>query len=72
MRPHTFKGLPTDRFIGTTQPLGQTKQGGKAFKEVWEVGLNHSWAVLWCPSDELPPSYLKSAHESPNRVVEGR
>ena len=66
MRPHTFKGIATDDFIGTTS--GNIREDRKAFKKIWELGLNHSWAVLWCPVDELPQDYLATAHEKPYRV----
>ena len=67
MRPHTFKGIPTDQFIGTTGEGAMSHGSGdkRAFKQVWELGLNHGWAVLWCPVEELPQSYLRTAHEKP-------
>ncbi len=40
-----------------------------AFKKVWELGLNHGWAVLWCPVEELPKSFLATAREKPFRKV---
>ena len=69
MRPHPFKGLATDRFIGVTQPLNATRRsdGQRAFKEVWELGLRHGWAVLWIPAGELPADYLAHAPREPNR-----
>ncbi|MGC3960644.1 MAG: hypothetical protein QM813_22735 [Verrucomicrobiota bacterium] len=69
MRPHTFKGVATDRFIGITQPLFPTadKDERRAFKEIWEVENFHSWAVLWIPASELPPDYLTNAVSRPNR-----
>lgn len=70
MRPHTFKGVPTDQFIGATQSgfeHSQDRNPETAFKKIWEIGLFHSWAVLWCPADELPADYLRNAHAHPNR-----
>lgn len=63
MRPHTFKGIASDQFIGTSG--GRIFGKAKAFKTVWEMGFNHSWAVLWVPADELPPDYLKEARRRP-------
>jgi hypothetical protein len=69
MRPHLFKGVATDRFIGITQPLlpNADKDGRRAFKEIWEVGNFHGWAVLWIPASELPSDYLANAHKEPSR-----
>lgn len=69
MRPHTFKGVATDRFIGITQPLfpAADKDERRAFKEIWEVGNFHGWAVLWIPASELPSDYLTNALSQPNR-----
>jgi hypothetical protein len=72
MRPHTFKGLATDRFIGVSKPVPFSsnpgnENEGRAFKEVWDYGLFHSWAVLWVPVNELPRDYLFNAHKEPNR-----
>jgi len=75
MRPHTFKGLPTDQFIGTTNHgLGHSGdlKPDRAFKQVWEIGFFHSWAVIWCPVDELPADYLRNAHTQPNRPAHRR
>jgi len=67
MRPHLFKGVPTDRFIGTSTDLykSESKKNDKAFKEIQELGWNYSWAVLWCPVIELPEEYLRNAHKNP-------
>ncbi len=67
MRPHTFKGIATDRFIGISPPLRNSTKAAKVFKEIWEMGLNHGWAVIWAPVDELPADYLKEARQKPNR-----
>ena len=70
MRPHLLKGLPSDRFIGVAPPPFLSRRNpdkGKAYKEIWEIGLNHSFAILWCPVTELPKDYLKTAKEHPNR-----
>lgn len=65
MRPHTFKGIPTDEFIGSTR--AGTSGMKRAFKQIWEMGWNYGWAVIWTPVSELPPDYLKTAHRKPNR-----
>lgn len=67
MRPHRFKGIPSDRFIGISSPTRVSAKTGKAFKEIWEMGFNHHWAVIWVPVNELPADYLAEAHEKPNR-----
>ncbi len=70
MRPHTFKGIPSDEFIGVTgAPKGfnPTAREHKAFKKIWEMGWFHGWAVIWCPAEELPKEYLANAHKRPNR-----
>jgi hypothetical protein len=70
MRPHTFKGIPTDEFIGVTRGTNRAstvQDDAKAFKTVWEMGLFHGWAVIWCPVNELPKDYLEKARENPNR-----
>lgn len=70
MRPHTFKGIPSDQFIGVTSAPGNfapVKGEGKAFKKIWQLGVFHGWAVIWCPTDELPKDYLSNAREKPNR-----
>jgi hypothetical protein len=67
MRPHTFKGLASDRFIGVAEPPFSGSGTRRAFKQVWELGLTHSWAVLWVPTAELPSDYLANAHKEPNR-----
>ena len=70
MRPHTFKGVPTDQFIGTTQTglsRSRDRKPERAFKQVWDTGLFHSWAVIWCPAEELPADYLRDATSQPNR-----
>lgn len=70
MRSHTFKGLPTDQFIGTTKS-GFSHSGDRkphrAFKQISDLGFFHSWAVIWCPVDELPEDYLRKAATEPNR-----
>lgn len=68
MRPHTFKGIASDRFIGTSKPLSFFSKSGKAYKEIWEPGLFHGWAVIWIPVTELPPDYLAEARQKPNRT----
>lgn len=74
MRPHTFKGVATDRFIGVTMPLFPSSDSDerRAFKEIWEVGNFHSWAVLWIPARELPADYLTNAPIEPNRPARPR
>lgn len=67
MRPHTFKGIPTDRFIGISKPTTPSGKSGKAYKEIWKLGLFHDWAVIWIPLEELPPDYVAEAHQKPNR-----
>jgi len=70
MRPHTFKGVPTDQFIGTTQTgsgRSRDRKPDRAFKQVWDTGVFHSWAVIWCPAEELPADYLRNAGIQPNR-----
>ena len=70
MRPHTFKGVPTDQFIGTTQTgLGgsRDRKPDRAFKQIWSLGIFSSWAVIWCPVEELPADYLRTASTQPNR-----
>ena len=69
MRPHTFKGIATDRFIGVTRihHRPQSNDDRKAFKEIWQMGLFHGWAVLWIPAKELPGDYLANAYNEPNR-----
>jgi hypothetical protein len=72
MRPHSFKGIPTDQFIGTTYTgvhRSRDRKQDRAFKQVWDTGLFHSWAVIWCPADELPAEYLRTASSQPNRPV---
>lgn len=74
MRPHTFKGLASDQFIGVSgAPFDSPDQRKpeKAFKQIWEMGLFHGWAVIWCPVSELPADYLDSAREKPNRKLPG-
>jgi hypothetical protein len=56
MRPHTFKGIASDAFIGTADE--------KTFKKVFHFGLVNSWEVLWIPSRELPSDYLLKAAQS--------
>ena len=71
MRPHTFKGLATDQFIGITHPsfgFASELEPDRAFKQVYEMGFFHNWAILWCPVDELPEDYLRHAKERPNRI----
>ena len=65
MRPHTFKGIASDRFIGISSPKMNDSKSGKAFKEIWELGLFHGWAVIWIPVAELPPDYVAEAHRKP-------
>ena len=70
IRPHTFKGIATDQFIGVTASPAHfppMKGETKAFKTIWELGLFNGWAVIWCPADELPRDYLRTAHTKPNR-----
>lgn len=70
MRPHTFKGIASDEFIGvTTAPkhFRPMPNEAKAFKKIWEMGLFHRWAVIWCPAEELPEDYLANARSQPNR-----
>ena len=70
MRPHTFKGIPSDQFIGVTNAPNNftpVKGEGKAYKNIWEMGVFHGWAIIWCPTDELPKDYLAKAHKNPNR-----
>jgi hypothetical protein len=70
MRPHTFKGVATDQFIGITQTglsRSRDRKPDRAFKQVWDTGLFHSWAVIWCPAEELPADYLRNATNQPNR-----
>lgn len=69
MRPHTFKGIATDRFIGVTKTRRRSHSDDdrKAFKEIWELGLIAGWAVLWIPAKELPDDYLANAYNEPNR-----
>lgn len=72
MRPHTFKGIASDEFVGvTSSPRGFHPRGnkGKAFKTIWEMGMFRSWAVIWCPVNELPEDYLATARTKPNRSV---
>ena len=74
MRPHTFKGIATDQFIGITNegtPRQASRKPEKAFKTIWQMGLLHGWAVIWCPANELPEDYLKSAATHPNRKPPG-
>lgn len=74
MRPHTFKGIPSDEFIGTTSAPGKFRpmpNEEKAFKKVWEMGWSHDWAILWCPAAELPRDYLANAKSKPNRKPPG-
>jgi hypothetical protein len=69
MRPHTFKGIPTDQFIGVTgapNHFTPMKGEGKAFKHIWEMGVFHGWAIIWCPTDELSKDYLSKARQAPN------
>ncbi len=70
VRPHTFKGMASDQFIGvSSSPSHFTPMKGdaKAFKTIWEFGINHGWAVIWCPVEELPADYLRTARTKPNR-----
>ncbi len=67
MRAHRFKGVATDRFIGITHPFLAPDDERRAFKEIFELGMNHGWAVLWIPASELPPDYLANAHNQPVR-----
>ncbi|MDI1315513.1 hypothetical protein [Prosthecobacter sp.] len=67
MRPHTFKGIASDRFIGITKPITPSSKSGKAYKEIWEMGLFYGWAVIWIPVEELPPDYIARVHQQPNR-----
>ena len=69
MRPHTFKGIATNRFIGVTKNRHRSRSDDdrKAFKEIWELGLIAGWAVLWIPAKELPDDYLTNAYNEPNR-----
>jgi hypothetical protein len=72
MRPHTFKGIPSDEFIGTTSAPARfrpTPNEDKAFKKIWEMGWSHGWAVIWCPTGELPRDYLVHAKSKPNRKL---
>ena len=73
MRPHTFKGIKTDRFIGITKPVSPGPNSGpdKAFKEIWEFGFFHGWAVLWIPVNELPKEYVAKLHREANRHTTG-
>ncbi len=72
MAPHTFKGFPTDQFIGTTKTWPKAEDGPhKAFKQIWQLGWVCSWAIIWCPVDELPADFLKHAHEKPYRLPPG-
>jgi hypothetical protein len=43
------------------------KNEAKAFKKIWEMGVFHEWAVIWCPEEELPKDYLANARVKPNR-----
>lgn len=73
MRPHPFKGVATDQFIGTTSTgfsHARDGQPDKAFKTIWEMGLFHGWAVIWCPVKELPGDYLRDAPTHPTRRLE--
>lgn len=70
MRPHTFKGIASDEFIGVSgapSRFAPMKNEGKAFKKIWEFGLFHGWAVIWCPEEDLPKDYLINARMKPNR-----
>ena len=70
MRPHTFKGLPTDQFIGVTQTglnRSRDRKPDRAFKQILTASLFSSWAVIWCPADELPADYIRTASTTPNR-----
>jgi hypothetical protein len=70
MRPHTFKGLPTDQFIGITQTglnRSRDRKPDKAFKQIWSTSLFSSWSVIWCPAEELPEDYIRTASTEPNR-----
>lgn len=72
MRPHTFKGIATDQFVGTTMTeakIPSDRKPDKAFKTIWQMGLFHGWAVIWCPASELPPGYLSTAKDRPNRKL---
>ena len=74
MRPHAFKGIATDQFIGTTTTgirASRDSKPDKAFKTVWEMGLFHGWAIIWCPTEALPSDYLATAKEHPNRKAPG-
>lgn len=74
MRPHTFKGIASDQFIGITHtgmPHHHSGTPDKAFKTIWQMGLFSGWAVIWCPANELPTDYLKSAATNPNRKPPG-
>lgn len=67
MRQHTFKGIASDRFIGISNPKARFSKSGKAYKEIWELGLFYGWAVIWVPVEELPPDYVAEAPQKPNR-----
>jgi hypothetical protein len=72
MAAHTFKGLPTDQFIGTTGNLfnhGSGRKPEKAFKQIWSAYAG--WGIIWCPTSELPEDFLRSAHEQPWRETNG-
>jgi len=69
MRPHTFKGIATVQFVGFNH--SRDRKPNKAFKTIWEMGLFHGWAVIWCPVEELPGDYLATAREKPNRKLPG-
>ena len=64
MRPHTFKGIPSDAFIGVTDE--------KAFKKVFRFGFVDSWEVLWTPIEGLPRDYLDKAPKAERGFRHGR
>lgn len=70
MRPHTFKGVATDRFIGVSTPVHPERNPGdsRAYKEVYDATLFHTWRILWIPTRELPADYLERVKRQPNAV----
>ena len=64
MRPHTFKGIPSDAFIGVTDQ--------KAFKKIFRFGFVDSWEVLWTPAKDLPSDYIKQAPNKERGFPHGR
>ena len=65
MQANRFKGLATDRFIGVSEGsvAFPESQNRRAYKEVFEIGLFHSWAVQWCPVEELPEDFHEKVKE---------